>query len=214
MNATALGEALLRRTPALTLARRARHRDPGSAPPSGRPELGGPPLQREDGRRIATPAAGLRLAENSAARLTLERGGHTGWCGPAAIALAAGCGYAEACALLHRVAPERYVHQPEIVTAYWRDVRAALQLAGQPSLPLPLDTPGGRGPTLLSLARNGGLVPGLYLVRVTGHFLLLTLHGFGLAQVHDNRLSGAVLSVRTHGRCRVTHLARLPFGLV
>jgi hypothetical protein len=44
---------------------------------------------------------------------------------------------------------------------------------------------------------------------VTGHFLLLALHGFGLAQVHDNRLSGAVLSAQTHGRCRVTHLARL-----
>ncbi len=168
-------------------------------------------MQREDGRRIATPAAGLRLAGNSAARLTLERGGQTGWCGPAAIALAAGCGYAEACDLLHRVAPERYAHQPEIVTAYWRDVLAALNLAGQPSLPLPL--PEGRGPTLLSLVRGGGLVPGLYLVRVTGHFLLLTLHGFGLAQVYDNRLSGAVLSVHTHGRCRVTHLARLPFGL-
>lgn len=175
--------------------------------------LGDGALQREDGRRIAVPAERLRLADDSAARLAQERGGLPGWCGPVAIALAAGCGYAEACGLLRRAAPERYDGQADIVTAYWRDVLSALDLAGQPSLPLPLPSNGGRAPTLLALARDGGLVPGLYLVRVTGHFLLLSLHGFGLAQVHDNHLSGAVLSARTHGRCRVTHLARLPFGM-
>lgn len=140
-----------------------------------------------------------------AAALTAERGGHLPWCGPAALALAAGQSYAAACALLRQVAPERYPDQAEIVTCYWRDMLAALQLAGLP--PLWVQRPEPR-PTLLGLARS--LQPGFYLVRVTGHFLLLQLHGFGLAQVHDNRLSGAVLSVRTHGRCRVTHLARLP----
>jgi hypothetical protein len=166
-------------------------------------------LEREDGQRIVMPA-GQGLATDSADRLTRERGGQTGWCGPAAIALAAGCGYAEACSLLRQVAPERYLAQPDIVTAYWRDVLEALRRSGLEAEPLPVAKLRGRGPTLLGMARQGGLPPGLYLVRVTGHFLLLTLHGFGLAQVHDNRLSGAVLSVRSHGRCRVTHLARLP----
>jgi hypothetical protein len=170
-------------------------------------------LEREDGQRIAMAAAGEPLLTDSADRLTRERGGQAGWCGPAAIALAAGCGYAEACDLLRRVAPERYMAQPEIVTAYWRDVLESLRRAGQPAEPLPVVKLRDRGPTLLGLVRQGGLEPGLYLVRVTGHFLLLALHGFGLAQVHDNRLSGAVLSVRSHGLCRVTHLARLPRGL-
>ncbi|EHM00237.1 hypothetical protein HMPREF9946_02698 [Acetobacteraceae bacterium AT-5844] len=163
--------------------------------------------EREDGRRIALPAAEWTHA--TADRLTTERGGQTGWCGPAAIALAAGCSYASACNLLREVAPERYVNQPEIVTAYWRDVLGALSLCGVLADPIRVEKTANRGPTLLSLVRNGGLEPGVYLVRITGHFLLLTLHGFGLAQVHDNRLSGAVLSGRTHGRCRVTHLARL-----
>ncbi|RKK01439.1 hypothetical protein EBE87_00410 [Pseudoroseomonas wenyumeiae] len=170
-------------------------------------------MEREDGQRIAMPAVGRSLIADSADRLTRERGGQAGWCGPAAIALAAGCGYAEACALLRRVAPERYAGQPDIVTAYWRDVLEALRQLGLPGVPLPVDKDEGRGPTLLGLVRRSGLEPGLYLVRVTGHFLLLALHGFGLAQVHDNRLSGAVLSVRSHGLCRVTHLARLPRGL-
>ncbi len=164
-------------------------------------------VEREDGRRIALPAA--EWAHVSADRLTRERGGQAGWCGPAAIALAAGCTYVAACELLCEVAPERYAGQPDIVTAYWRDVLGALRLAGVPPESLPVERLAGRGPTLLSLVRKGALPAGVYLVRVTGHFLLLTLHGFGLAQVHDNRLTGAVLSGRTHGRCRVTHLARL-----
>ncbi|MFC7553161.1 hypothetical protein ACFQU7_14330 [Pseudoroseomonas wenyumeiae] len=89
-------------------------------------------LEREDGQRIAMPAVGRSLIADSADRLTRERGGQAGWCGPAAIALAAGCGYAEACALLRRVAPERYAGQPDIVTAYWRDVLEALRQLGLP----------------------------------------------------------------------------------
>lgn len=140
--------------------------------------------------------------------LAAERGGTLPWCGPAAIALAAHCSYARACALLRQVAPQRYP-SGEIVTAYWRDVVAALGEAGLQATPLPLATP---RPTLIGLARRHGLAPGLYLVRVTGHFLLLRHHGFGLAEVHDNKLAGAVLSPRTHGLCRVTHLARLEPG--
>lgn len=145
--------------------------------------------------------AGRRGAEALAA----ERGGSIPWCGPASIAIASGCSYATACALLRDVAPERYAPEGEIHTAYWRDVVAALGRLGVAAAAQAVE---GR-PTLLTLARRGGLEAGLYLVRVTGHFLLLRLHGFGLAEVHDNRLSGAVLSIRSHGLCRVTHLARL-----
>jgi len=156
--------------------------------------------------RLLDPAqeAGRRGAETLAA----ERGGCIPWCGPAVVALASGCSYADACGLLHAVAPARYAPGEEVVTAYWRDVLAALGRAGIRAAPHSVE---GR-PTLLSLARRSGLEAGFYLVRVTGHFLLLRLHGFGLAQVHDNRLSGAVLSRRTHGLCRVTHLARLTGG--
>lgn len=98
-------------------------------------------------------------------------------------------------------------------TAYWRELLAALALAGVPAETVPAVVPGlERAPTLIGLARGGGLAPGWYLARVAGHFLLLRLHGFGLAQVFDNRLSGAVLTARTHGRNRVTHLARIAGG--
>jgi hypothetical protein len=189
-------------------------------------------VDREDGQRMALPeqnsawgGTDVSIAQ-AGDRMTLERGGQAGWCGPAVVALATGCGYARACALLRQVAPERYDDSRDIVTAYWRDVMAALAASGLAARELALRKPGGRGPTLLGLVRQGGvegdagatspqeagLRQGLYLVRVTGHFLLLAAHGFGLAQVHDNRLSGAVLSVRSHGLCRVTHLARLPAG--
>ncbi|WP_159994739.1 hypothetical protein [Roseomonas sp. 18066] len=153
-------------------------------------------------RPLPPQEAGRRGAEALAA----ERGGSLAWCGPAAVALAGGTSYAMACALLRGVAPQRYAPEGDIVTAYWRDVVQALAELGVGAERLPLVAP---RPTLLGLVRRGGLPPGLYLVRVTGHFLLLRLHGFGLAEVHDNRLSGAMLTARSHGRCRVTHLARL-----
>ncbi|ONG53387.1 hypothetical protein BKE38_12300 [Pseudoroseomonas deserti] len=153
-------------------------------------------------RPLPPQEAGRRSAEALAA----ERGGNLGWCGPAAVALAGGTSYAMACALLRAVAPQRYAPEGEIVTAYWRDVVQALAELGVVAERLPLTAP---RPTLLGLARRSGLAPGLYLVRVTGHFLLLRLQGFGLAEVNDNRLSNAVLTARTHGRCRVTHVARL-----
>ena len=153
-----------------------------------------PPLE-------AGPGAGLRGAEALAA----ERGGLRPWCGPAAVALAANCSYARACALLREVAPTRYTPGEEIVTVFWRDLLEAVERGGVGAARLAIP---GR-PTLLRLVRQGGLEAGLYLVRVTGHFLLLRHHGFGLAQVDDNRLSNALLTAHTHGRCRVTHLARL-----
>jgi hypothetical protein len=153
---------------------------------------------------LVPPPACLRTP----ADLAGERGGFAPWCGPAAVARAADLSYAAACALLHAAAPDRYPQGAEIVTAWWRDLLAALDGAGIPTEPLP--PPEGR-PTLCRLVREG-LPPGWYLVRVTGHFLLLRVHGFGLAQVFDNRHHGAVLSAKAHGRCRVTHAARITGG--
>ena len=57
-----------------------------------------------------------------------------------------------------------------------------------------------------------GLAAGWYLVRVTGHFLLLRSQGFGFARLHDNRHTGAAPGARAHGRRKVTHAARLLGG--
>lgn len=134
-----------------------------------------------------------------------ERGGYTPWCGPAAVATAAGLSYAGACALLVRIAPDRYPPGEEIVTTWWRDLLEALALMGILAEPHPVQ---GR-PTLCRAVREG-LPDGWWLVRVTDHFCLLRVAGAGRAEVFDNRHHAAPLSSATHGRCRVTHLARLP----
>lgn len=134
-----------------------------------------------------------------------ERGGHAPWCGPAAVATAAGVTYASACELLARVAPERYPPGREIVTAWWRDLVAALNLAGAPAEPRKVEGT----PTLSRVVREG-LPEGWWLARVTDHFCLLEVARRGTARVYDNRLHAAPLSARAHGRRRVTHLARVP----
>jgi hypothetical protein len=134
-----------------------------------------------------------------------ERGGFAPWCGPAAVATAAGVSYASACALLARAAPERYPPGREIVTAWWRDLLGALGVAGIGAEPRQVD---GR-PTLLGAVREG-LPEGWWLARVTDHFCLLRIAREGHAQVFDNRLHAAPLSAKTHGRRRLTHLARVP----
>jgi hypothetical protein len=148
--------------------------------------------------------AGLRSHDDLAA----ENEGLAPWCGPAALALATGRDYAEASALLRAAAPAWYPESGPIVTAYWRDLLAALAADGIPHAPLVL--PEAR-PSLLRLVRDG-LDPGWYLLRVTDHFLLLRSHGFGLAQLHDNRHTATLLTARTHGRRKVTHAARLLGG--
>lgn len=134
-----------------------------------------------------------------------ERGGNAPWCGPAAVAMAGGVSYASACALLARVAPERYPPGREIVTAWWRDLIGALGEIGVPAEPRPVEG----NPTLVAAVRQG-LPEGWWLARVTDHFCLLRVARQGGATVFDNRLHGERLSSRTHGRRRVTHLARVP----
>lgn len=167
------------------------------------------------GRRagIAPPAALQRVAPapaplRSHLDLAAENRGLVPWCGPAALALATGCSCEAASELLRGVAPAWYPESGPIVTAYWRDLLAALGEAGVPHDPLPLPE---ERPNLLRLVRQG-LEPGWYLVRVTDHFLLLRCHGFGLAAVQDNRHTGQLVTGRRFGRRRVTHAARLLGG--
>jgi hypothetical protein len=134
-----------------------------------------------------------------------ERGGFAPWCGPAAVATAAGLSYASACELLSRVAPDRYPPGREIVTAWWRDLIGALDRAGVRAEQHAVE---GR-PTLCQAVR-GGLPQGWWLARVTDHFCLLHVARTGVAEVFDNRLHAEPLSAKAHGRRRVTHLARVP----
>ena len=133
-----------------------------------------------------------------------ERGGHAPWCGPAAVATAAGLSYASACDLLARVAPDRYPPGREIVTAWWRDLLGALDALGIAAQPRAVH---GR-PTLCRAVRDG-LPRGWWLARVTDHFCLLRVARTGV-DLFDNRHHAAPVSAATHGRRRLTHLARLP----
>ena len=149
------------------------------------------------------------LATRGHLQLAAETGGLTPWCGPAVLALATGRGYAEACSLLRAAAPEWYPAAGEVVTSYWRDLIAVLEGEGIGTAAVELPAP---RPTLLRLVRGGLLDAGWYMLRVTDHFLLLRHHGFGLASLHDNRHTGAVVTGRTHGRRKVTHAVRLLGG--
>jgi len=163
----------------------------------------GPAARHEAGRRsFPEPALRGHLA------LLEENRGDTPWCGPAALALATGRSYAAACALLRATAPAWYPAEGPIVTAYWRDLLAALAMAGVGHRPVPLPE---RRSSLLHLVRQE-LPEGWYLIRVTDHFLLLRSHGFGLTTLHDNRHTGAVVSAAAHGRRHVTHAVRLCGG--
>ncbi len=135
-----------------------------------------------------------------------ERGGYAPWCGPTAVAQAAGLSYTQACSLLTWISPERYPHGREIVTAWWSDLVSAVTRAGVPAEARPVP----ERPTLCTIARES-LEAGWWMVRVTGHFLLLHVTPQGTF-VYDNRIHGEPLATRTHGRRRVTHVARLREG--
>jgi hypothetical protein len=156
----------------------------------------------EAGHRNHTPALRGHLA------LLEENQGETPWCGPSALALAAGRSYAEAGMLLRSIAPAWYPAEGPIVTAYWRDLLGALDMAGIGYAPVALPE---KRQSLIRFARDG-LAEGWYLVRITDHFLLLRSHGFGLATLHDNRHTGVLVTKKTHGTRHVTHVVKLLGG--
>ena len=90
-----------------------------------------------------------------------ENRGETPWCGPAALALATGRSYAEAAQMLRNVAPAWYPAEGPIVTAYWRDLLVALDMAGVAHAPALLPE---RRRSLSRFARDG-LAEGWHLVR-------------------------------------------------
>ena len=161
---------------------------------------------------LSGPAPSIAPVRPPAARghlaLTAENNGLVPWCGPAALALATGCSYADATDMLRATAPEWYPAEGPIVTAYWRDLLATLATAGIAHAPHDLPE---KRPSLLRLVRDG-LAAGWYLVRVTDHFLLLRSQGFGFARLHDNHHTDTPLTARSHGRRKVTHAARLLGG--
>jgi hypothetical protein len=162
-------------------------------------------------RRSLPDAAEFGL--RSTADMAGERGGLAPWCGPAAVAHVTGRSYAGACALLRSIAPDRYPEGAELATAWWRDLVAALSADAVPMRMMP-ELPEKARPTLCAYAR--GLAPGWYLVRVSGHFLLLQVPPPGGGRqplVFDNRHDGVPPgSGRAHGRRRVTHAVMLPEG--
>ncbi|RAI59684.1 hypothetical protein [Roseicella frigidaeris] len=137
-----------------------------------------------------------------------ENQGEIPWCGPAALALATGRGYAEASRLLRDIAPGWYPPEGPIVTAYWRDLLGVLDLLGVAHAPVALPE---RRRNLLTFVRNG-LEEGWYLLRITDHFLLLRSYGFGIAMLYDNRHTGVLVGRKTHGLRHVTHAVRLTSG--
>lgn len=137
------------------------------------------------------------------ADLAAENGGFIPWCGPAALALAAGLGYREAGERLRRIAPRWYPDGP-VITAYRRDILGVLVEDGVSHVAASLPRS-----TLCGLART--LASGWYLARITDHFLLVRCAD-GQSLAYDNRHSGVPVSARTGGRRRVTHLVRLLDG--
>src|SRR4051794_41835291 len=109
-------------------------------------------IRPDQGSRNMPPD--LRPAESRGhLALMQENGGLAPWCGPAALALAAGCGYAAACDLLRAIAPAWYPAEGPVVTAYWRDLLAALDRLDVPHVEGPLPAPR-RGPR--GAGRGGG----------------------------------------------------------
>jgi hypothetical protein len=158
--------------------------------------------------RCLSVCPGLHRRLRGHLALTQKNQSDTPWCCPTVLALATGQSYAAACALLRAVARSCYEPEGPIVTAYWRDLLSGLDRLSIAHVAV---APPERRKTLLTMVR-WGLPVDWYLLRVTDHFLLLRSHGFGLATLHDNRHTGALVTGHTHGRRHVTHVTRLLGG--
>jgi hypothetical protein len=155
------------------------------------------------------------------AALAAEAGGLHPWCGPSAVALITGRPYPAAEQAIRAAGSTRQTgraYRPgrRLTTTYWPDLLLATARAlpsvpggaygGDPVAPQ-LFTP----QTLAAFARIA--TPGLWLLRVTGHFLVLWKPVQGVPQLFDNALTREPLNTRrARPRRRVTHAARILTG--
>lgn len=130
------------------------------------------------------------------------------WCGPTLVAMAADVSYGSAVAMIRAVDPEHSMNRAEPMrTTVWGHLVAALRGAGMfvgEDL-LPLRRPTAGWPTLSTLARS--VEPGLYMVRVTNHFLLMQVTPDGATILDNHGGARCVRSKAARSRRRVTHCA-------
>ena len=144
------------------------------------------------------------------AELHAERGGGRMWCGPTLVALVAGVSYERAEALIRAADPEHSLNRaPVMCGTAWPHLVLALGQAGfrVGEDRLPNKAPGGRWPSLLRIART--LPIGLFMIRVTNHFLLLRVTKEGIQVIDNNGDARSVFSGAARNRRRVTHCAMI-----
>ena len=142
------------------------------------------------------------------AELRAEKGGGHMWCGPTLVALAAGVSYERAEALIRAADPEHSLNlAPVMRRTAWPHLVLALYRAGfrVGEDRLPNKAPGGRWPSLLRIART--LPIGLFMIRVTNHFLLLRVTEEGIQVIDNQGEARSVFSDAARNRRRVTHCA-------
>ena len=144
------------------------------------------------------------------AELHAERGGGRMWCGPTLVALVAGVSYERAEALIRGADPEHSLNRAPVMRGtHWRHLVLALVRAGfrVGEYQLSNTAPGGRRPSLLRIARM--LPIGLFMIRVTNHFLLLRVTKEGIQVIDNHGDARSVSSRAARNRRRVTHCAMI-----
>lgn len=141
------------------------------------------------------------------AELHAERGGGRMWCGPTLVALVAGVSYERAEALIRAADPEYSLNRAPVMRGTaWPHLVLALGRAGfrVGEYRLPNKAPRSR-PSLLRIARM--LPIGLFMIRVTNHFLLLKVTEEGIQVIDNQGAARSVFSDAARNRRRVTHCA-------
>ena len=139
--------------------------------------------------------------------LHAERGGGRMWCGPTLVALVAGVSYERAEALIRAADPEYSLNRAPVMRGTaWPHLVLALGRAGfrVGEYRLPNKAPRSR-PSLLRIARM--LPIGLFMIRVTNHFLLLKVTEEGIQVIDNQGAARSVFSDAARNRRRVTHCA-------
>ncbi|MDT8332523.1 hypothetical protein RQ831_15790 [Roseomonas gilardii] len=156
------------------------------------------------------------MALRTCGQLAAENAGSEVWCGPTAVALLTGQPYPRAVEAIRAADPADRLNRAKVMRASnWHHLLAALTAGGVEHEARRVSPRLVRGrwawPTLASYART--LEPGWFLLRVTGHFLLLHVAPDRTATIHDNHGDPRRLdSKRARAARRVTHCARIPHG--